>query len=307
MSRRFGGVGLMIQAPGIDLHVEPAQAWSVEGPLSERARLIVRRLLGQDDWPPLRIQIHHAAREHQGLGTGTQLALALARALAEQYGWENRTALELACRVGRGKRSALGIYGFAHGGLLVDGGKHNPEGIAPLVAQMPFPEDWRVVLILPPWEPGLHGQQELDAFSQLESHATNHTDALCRLILLGLLPTLAEKDFLGFSQSLQEFNQRSGEVFVPIQGGPYANSHVAELISSLRNLGVPGVGQSSWGPAIFALAADEAQAAWLAQQIPARHPIPPEAVFITSADNKGAQIWRSEPPIEKRKSKIANS
>src|SRR5204863_491492 len=44
-ARRFGGVGLMVEAPGLLLHARPAAAWSAEGPLADRALAFARRLL----------------------------------------------------------------------------------------------------------------------------------------------------------------------------------------------------------------------------------------------------------------------
>ncbi len=34
--RQFGGVGLMIEKPGLELVAEPASEWSFDGPLAER-------------------------------------------------------------------------------------------------------------------------------------------------------------------------------------------------------------------------------------------------------------------------------
>lgn len=40
--RRFGGVGLMVEKPGIDLTIEPASNWSAAGPLAERRSLSLK-------------------------------------------------------------------------------------------------------------------------------------------------------------------------------------------------------------------------------------------------------------------------
>jgi beta-RFAP synthase len=290
--RRFGGVGLMVNAPGVELSVEPAGAWSAEGPSAPRALAAVRELLARRPElaaRPHRVLVRRAAPEHRGLGTGTQLALAVARAVAEACGWAERSAAALAPLVDRGRRSALGVHGFDRGGLLVDGGKHDESGLAPLVARADVPAAWRIVLLLPPGPPGLHGQDERDAFARLAGNAAT-TDALCRLVLLGLLPALHEQCFDEFSESLHAYNRLAGEAFAPVQGGVYASRQVAELVAWLRGLGVRGAGQSSWGPAVFALAADEDQARWLAERARAAHGFAPHEVVITSANNTGAQV-----------------
>jgi predicted sugar kinase len=82
--RQFGGLGLMIDRPGIELTATSADTWSAEGPLAPRVldvcRLVLRHLeTDQLRVPPLRWKVVHAPAEHAGLGTGTQLSLAIAR------------------------------------------------------------------------------------------------------------------------------------------------------------------------------------------------------------------------------------
>ncbi len=104
-SRRFGGAGLMIQDPGIELTAQPADDWAAEGALAERALEYARhfaRTFPPDIIRPHRLVIERAAPEHAGLGTGTQLGLAVARALGTACGLPDPDALELGRRAGRG-------------------------------------------------------------------------------------------------------------------------------------------------------------------------------------------------------------
>src|SRR5262245_5520227 len=152
--RCFGGVGLMIEKPGLSVAVEAAASWSAEGPLAERALGFARRFAEASaaiptERPPCRLILESSPREHVGLGTGTQLGLAVARGLALAWKLPPEDASSLAKKVGRGARSALGVHGFEHGGLLVEAGKRSEDSIAPLVARLPFPEDWPIVLVVP--------------------------------------------------------------------------------------------------------------------------------------------------------------
>src|SRR5262249_52443856 len=131
---------------------------------------------------PRRLVVEAAQREHVGLGVGTQLGLAVARLLAESWG-KSFGIEELARRVGRGERSALGAHGFVHGGFLVDGGKAAETALAPLVARAEFPNHWRIVVVLPEAPAGLHGSTERAAFDRLCVKAP-FTNLLCRLVLL---------------------------------------------------------------------------------------------------------------------------
>src|SRR5262249_41658067 len=151
----------MVQKPGISLRLQPAPAWSAEGPLAERALAVARsvgEVLPAGTVLPHHIVIQHAAPEHMGLGTGTQLALAIAAALARSSGLTDIKVTDLALPIGRGNRSSVGIHGFLQGGFLVAGGKRDADSVAPLVARAEFPAQWRIVLVLAPWKPGLSGE-----------------------------------------------------------------------------------------------------------------------------------------------------
>ncbi len=300
--RLFGGAGLMVSRPGVCVRAAPAASWSAEGPLAERALAFARRAaegIRRDrpaaSGPPLRMHIEDAAPEHAGLGTGTQLGLAVARAVAAACG-VSAEAHDLARWSGRGLRSALGIHGFERGGLLVEAGKRSPEALAPLVARTDFPEEWRVVLIAPMGErtgaSGLHGADEREAFARLAAGPAGrgYTDILCRLILLGLLPAVAERDLDAFGEALFEFNRRAGEVFAPVQGGTYAGPEVADVVAFVQGQGVRGAGQSSWGPTVFAVVGDEERAEDLARRVRDHCRLGPAGVLITVANNRGAEV-----------------
>lgn len=291
-ARRYGGVGMMIDAPGIQLSASRADSWSAEGPLAERALAFARRIAASSPGltSPCQINVMSGAAEHMGLGTGTQLGLAVARALAAAAGRANQDVALLARRVGRGERSALGTHGFAHGGFLVEAGQGTADDLAPLVARAAFPEAWRILLVMPPWGLGLHGGREREAFAQLATPELAWTDALCRLVLLGMLPALIEQDFESFGAAVHEFNARVGEAFASVQGGAYADARIADVVHFIRSQGVPGVGQSSWGPAIFAFVADEERGDDLARRVLQEFNLQVGEVILTRARNRGAEV-----------------
>jgi len=313
-ARRFGGVGLMVEQPGLRLHLEPAKAWSAEGVLAERALTFAAQLAqglhhqaplsqlergvggeGKPDryFPPQRLVIDGCPGEHLGLGTGTQLGLAVARGLAEAWGLQMSVA-ELARRAGRGMRSALGVHGFEQGGFLVDAGKRGPEELAPLAVRMAFPAEWRVVLVLPAHERGLHGRQEQEAFRWLSDQASNlaATEALCRLVLLGMLPALAEADLDAFGEAVHDFNRRVGLAFAPVQHGPYASPTVAGIVEYIRSQGIRGAGQSSWGPAVFAVVGEEDRGRHLLESLQRRFGAEAFRLIMGPACNRGARVLR---------------
>jgi beta-RFAP synthase len=298
-SRQFGGVGLMVQDPGVQLTARPASAWSAEGPLAERALVFVERFCkavhveGACEPPqPHHFVLERMARDHVGLGTGTQLGLAVARALAESCGLAAAKAPDLARWVGRGFRSSLGVHGFFQGGFLVEAGKTRKDTLAPLVARFSFPESWSVVLVFLKGSKGLHGGQESQAFLALLGQRPPEawTDALCRLVLLGMLPALAERDLPAFGDALYEFNHKVGQAFRPVQGGTYAHPAGEQVVSFVRRQNILGVGQSSWGPTLFAVTADVDQGMKLADQLRLHFSLSPGEVLVTSAVNGGAKL-----------------
>ncbi len=279
-ARRFGGVGLMIEDPGLVLLAEPAGDWSASGPAAERA-LEFAKAFAHEQIKPMRFTVQQAPPEHAGFGTGTQLALAVARALAINSGRPEWKAESLAKKVGRGLRSAIGVYGFDRGGLIVEAGKLAGEPIAPLLVHHRLPEAWRVVLIQAGSEPSLHGGAERAAFDNLQSNP-ELTDTLSRLVLLGMLPALQAGDCRGFGEAVYDFNARVGEAFAPIQGGRYCSERVAEVIRFVRSMGMSGVGQSSWGPTVFAIVEDDSRAASVNNAIQKRF-------------GPGFRTWRTRP------------
>jgi beta-RFAP synthase len=294
-ARQFGGVGLMVQAPGVCLLAQPAATWSAEGPLAHRALAYARQVaatLPPGAARPQHLVIVHSAPEHAGLGTGTQLGLAVARAVAAASGFGELSTVALAQRVDRGARSALGIHGFAQGGFLVDGGKTASTTVAPLVARLEFPDPWRILVLLLPGEIGRHGEAERQAFQRLHEQGTplGLTETLCRLVLLGLLPALVERDLSTFGEALYELNVRVGEAFAPIQGGAYASPRIAEVVAFLRREGVRGAGQSSWGPTVFALVCDEEFGHRLARRVRDVFALGAAEVVVTAACNLGATV-----------------
>jgi beta-RFAP synthase len=296
-ARRFGGAGLMIEAPALRLRVESAPDWCADGPLADRALAFARRVaatLPAGTPGPHRVVVEAAPPEHCGFGTGTQLGLAVARALAIAAGLSHLSAPDLALRVGRGLRSALGVHGFAAGGFLVEAGKRSDERVSPLVVRLPFPSAWRVVIALPPGEPGLHGAREREAFATLRGRPSlaDTTAVLCRLLLLGMLPALVEEDIDAFGEALHDFNARVGEAFAPVQGGAYGGRRVAEVVASVRRHGVRGVGQSSWGPAVFAVLADQDAGDDLARRL-RRDLAAPTEIVVTQGWNHGAEVGTS--------------
>ena len=255
MGRRFGGVGAPAPGVSVRVSVSPASAVVAEGNESERAADFARRFLAYHDIRGgARIVVERSIPAHAGLGSGTQLGLSIAKALAELY----RVAaspVELARAVGRAKRSAVGTWTFADGGFVVEGGRRlgHDDDVGPLLARQPLPSSWRCVLAVPDAPPGVSGAMEARAFAELPVPDERDVERVSHLVLMGMLPSVIDGDLETFGAALSEVQEINGRWFSHAQGGMFAPGPSAEIIRLMRDRGAPGVGQSSWGPSVYAI------------------------------------------------------
>jgi beta-RFAP synthase len=240
---------------------------------------------------PQRIEISIAAGEHVGLGTGTQLSLALAQGLLVAEGRPPASIAELARLTGRGKRSGVGLHGFALGGLIHDGGRGPSDESPQLANRLPFPEEWRFLLVVPTDEQGLAGEREGQVFAQLARSKPQLAERLAALLANDLLPTVKAKRFDAFAAALFDYNRLAGEFYREAQGGAYSSPWITEQIEKLRALGVVAVGQSSWGPTLFAACGSEGEAEELANRLRRDPAFAGRELIVTAARNEGA-AWK---------------
>jgi beta-ribofuranosylaminobenzene 5'-phosphate synthase len=268
LGRWFGGVGAAAPGPTLLLSASPAARLDVTGEDADRAAEFARLFLTHHRVPGgASICVQRALPRHSGLGSGTQLALAVARALAGLYGLDT-DAPALATATGRARRSAIGTWTFAGGGLVLEGGRHREaHGIAPLLARLPFPLSWRCVVAVPAGPPGISGAEEASAFSQLPVPPEREVEKIAHLVLMALLPSLADADLLRFGSALTAIQQITGGWFDSVQGGTFTPGASANLIQAMTEWGVPGVGQSSWGPAVYGIVEGSDASARLAARI----------------------------------------
>jgi len=293
LGRRFGGIGAAVPSPSLLLEAAPAATLSVDGPPGDAARAeeFARRFLAHHDLGGARLCLHRTIPAHTGLGSGTQLALAVARALAELHGLPTEVT-GLARAVDRGLRSAVGTWAFAHGGFVLEGGRRPGGGdVAPLLAHLPMPPAWRCVIVVPQGKPGLTGEEEAAAFARLPAPDAHAVERVAHLVLMQLLPALAEADLAQFGAALTNVQEITGGWFAEAQGGVFAPGASAALVQALKEWGACGVGQSSWGPAVYGIVPDAPAASALAAR--ARHAIGDSGVVYEGGFSAtGARVTR---------------
>jgi beta-RFAP synthase len=291
--RWFGGIGASVARPTLLVSAARGDTLVAQGEDADRARQFARLFFAHHSLRGgAHIQVHRTLPSHVGLGSGTQLALAVARALAELYGVDS-DARALALAVGRGRRSAIGTWTFDDGGLVVEGGRRADSGeCGPLIARVPIPSTWRCVVAIPEGSPGISGAGEAEAFARLPAPPEPEVERVAHIVLMSLLPSLADADLAGFGRALSEVQEITGRWFAPVQGGTFASGASANLVRRLREWGASGVGQSSWGPAVYGIVEGNDAARVLADR--AVDAMGASAtVFAGPFRSDGARVWRS--------------
>jgi beta-RFAP synthase len=292
--RRFGGMGLAIESPRAVLRFEPAPALVVEGPDADRVEILAARCLDRLEVPAgAHIRVVESVPAHVGLGSGSQLSLAVAAGLARLHGVDLPVG-ELCSLMGRARRSGVGFHLFERGGFVVEGGHpeaaHHAFRTPPLLFRHEFPEAWRVLLAIPEASRKVSGEAEEEAFRRLAPPPAPEVDGIARLVLMRLLPALVERDLAAFGAALAAVQERVGACFATIQEGPFHPAG-ARLARRLKDAGALGVGQSSWGPAVYAIAGNDAEERRLLALM--RDTDPAAAVLATRGWNTGAALTAS--------------
>jgi beta-RFAP synthase len=307
--RLYGSIGLAVSQPQLVLRAEKADGLTAAGLETRRTTIYARRFFRHYGLPEAAyINVKSGIPPHVGLGSGTQLALAVGTALAKLSGLQLKTQ-EIAVAVGRGVHSGIGISTFRYGGFVLDGGHRieqnvNPDhadtgirwqveknSVPPLLFRRAMPKDWIFVTVIPATDQGFSGETESIAFQKLPQAPASLVEKISRVLLIKMLPALVEKDILNFGQALTSIQYMVGDCFASAQGGRFANPISEKVVDFLLSKGAAGIGQSSWGPTIYGLVKGKETARRLAKDV-ARflESLGGGSTFCVQSHNRGAQI-----------------
>ena len=258
LGRKFGSIGLAVSAIETSLTASYSDDIDIKGIFSKRADTYAEQILshfGIDGG--VKLSISSLIPEHAGLGSGTQLSLAIACAISRLYNLTDYNPRNFASILHRGARSGIGIGTFMQGGFVIDGGRAKNTDIPPVITRLPFPEHWRVVLIFDDELQGINGSKERAVFNLLPKMKKDISGTLCRLALMQILPAIMEKNCDDFGKGITEIQNIVGDYFSQAQGGRYTSPFLKSILDRLNSEGASGIGQSSWGPTGFAIFANE--------------------------------------------------
>lgn len=259
LGRIDGGVGLTLDFPSVKINAREDAQLAVSGntAFENRIRRAASAIMAQHDVGGVAIEVVDEFPAHVGLGSGTQVALAVGTAISELYDLR-LTPTAIARLTGRGGTSGIGVAAYDRGGFIIDGGhkgktaflpssasgKYDP---APMIVRHDFP-DWAIVLAIP----NLHGasdRREVDIFKQKCPLPLTEIQELCHVILMEMLPAVVERDIESFGRSIDRV-QMLGFKRRELELQPFC----AHLVQFMRDNGALGAGMSSFGPAVYGIA-----------------------------------------------------
>ena len=294
VGRRYGSLGLALQGPCTRVRLKAASGVAAQGPDAHRAARYAHEMVERFDLPEgVRIDVEEAIPPHSGLGSGTQMALAVGTGMAKLFDLDVSTA-EVAAMLDRGARSGLGIGLFDQGGFVVDGGSAGDGAPPPVIARLAFPADWRLLLVFDRSRQGTHGEAEIEKFAALLQFPEADAAELCRLVLMCALPGVVVADLDALGDAVSRIQARVGDHFADVQGGRFASPQVSRVLEWLASRGLKAVGQSSWGPTGFAVCPSEAVARGLMAEAETRFGREFGLDFaVTRGRNCGARVERT--------------
>ena len=306
IGRVDGSLGLSIQHPGVAFEFRPHDRTVIRGGDPSEQELMRAELAASSEIlqvePSIEITIRQMIPPHQGLGSGTQIRLAVLSALNHRFAL-NYSPPKLGAMSTRGGTSGIGINAFQSGGLLLDGGHSvgvqkrsfapsrfaTKAGQPPLLMRADFPATWGIVLFIPSRHQGLSGQDELDFMLANTPIPLDEVRAVSHTILMRLLPALRELDLETFGSSVNAIQD------VGWKRRHWARPDMAPLQSVKSafeaSAGVHGSGLSSTGATIFGFfdatqSSDDEVAAELRRKLTRSTDIPGR-VLCTRANNSG--------------------
>jgi len=257
--RLYGSLGVALDEPRVVVEAEPAERVRCD---HERARDHAARACEVLDVAGAAVTVREELPPHVGLGSGTQLALAVLEAVARTHG-RDAAVRDLAPELGRGGRSGVGVAAFESGGFVLDAGHPTglfttaapPRGawtVPPVAARHEVPDDWRFLLVVPDAEPGkAGGEEDASMRSAVEAADPGLADRISGVVTRRVLPALASGDVAAFGAAVAEVGRLNGAWYADEQGGVY-RPPVGCIVDALDGSpAVSGAGQSSWGPAVY--------------------------------------------------------
>jgi beta-ribofuranosylaminobenzene 5'-phosphate synthase len=302
LGRIDGSVGVALENPGFRIRLRKGSCdLRIEGDntrsFADRIADIINRMRVRFEIGGVEVLLEETIPSHCGLGSGTQLSLAIAHGIAELYDVE-LSRDEAPSLVGRGGTSGIGVAAFYEGGFILDGGHRFPDQKSsylpssasrgtpppPVILRRDFPQEWRFLIVIPPGK-RVSGDEEVRLFTTLCPVPLCEVERVSHIILMEMFPALAEMDLERFGDSIDRI-QKAGWKRIEVER---QDEVVRETMRFLKKEGALGVGLSSWGPALYAVSYDPETLLEKTERF--LRTLPGEGIcFLAGPNNRGAFI-----------------
>ncbi|MBY9007446.1 MAG: hypothetical protein KGD63_11880 [Candidatus Lokiarchaeota archaeon] len=281
-----GGIGLMLNQPNVVFEASnSAKEFKIEAHkyyresieiINEKASKIFKKYnINNKNFHFNLIKYYPS---HVGLGSKTQLSLAIANSIAKLKNLEINHR-ELTKIVERGGTSGIGWKGFLTGGFILDAGHEfgigkEKENFLPSSAsksadpaltllRYDIPENWRFVLTIPNIKKGAYGDEEVSIFKKYTPIPKEEVNEVSHQILMKIIPGLLKNDLDCFGEGLKSI-QSIGFKKIEIK---LQNKVVKDLLNFIDNYGAKAYGMSSFGPSVVGIVDSDFQAKKMLQAI----------------------------------------
>lgn len=304
-----GGIGLMLDKPNVVFEASnSASEFQIEcnhyyresiDVINEKASKVFKMFNISNKNFHFNLEKYYPS--HVGLGSKTQLSLAIATAITLLKNKEI-TVCNLTKLVERGGTSGIGWRGFEKGGFVLDAGHEfgmgkeketflpssasNSADPALTILRYPIPEHWRFVIIIPNVKKGAYGDEEVSIFQKYAPIPREEVNEVSHQILMKILPGIIKQNLTCFGEGLKRI-QKIGFKKIEIS---LQHEIVKNLLSFLENYGVKGYAMSSFGPSVIGITESDSEAEELRNAVKKFLKPDNEHVYISRPNNTGAKI-----------------
>ncbi len=238
----YGGMGVCINKYPTVVRISPSTQFKSNLEKSHNNRIL--RFLKQYEYSTkVKIESISSPEKHIGLGSGSQLILAIEECIMKYYmtpSWPNI--------FGRKYRSGIGYNTYQYGGFILDSPKSIKKQSMPIF-KFSFPKNWKIILLFDHTIKGLSGYQEKSFF--LNNKDVKIREKLSDIILNNIVPSIIYNDFDIFSSALSKFQKITSSLYLTHQKSLYVSNDIEKVINKISNNFKIGAGQSSWGPTSY--------------------------------------------------------
>lgn len=305
-----GGIGLMLDRPNVIFEASNnAKEFKIEAHKYYRESIEVINEIASNVFKSFEISnknFHFNLKRyypsHVGLGSKTQLSLAIATAITKLKQFNNIDVKNLTKLVERGGTSGVGWRGFETGGFILDAGHDfgigkEKETYLPssavksadpalTILRYPIPENWRFVLVIPNVKNGAYGDDEVRIFQNHAPISKEEVNEVSHQILMKILPGIVKNDLTCFGEGLKRI-QSIGFKKVEIE---LQHDIVKDVLTFFEDYGVKAYGMSSFGPSVVGILESEEEANKLLKNVQIRLNGVGGHIYICKPNNCGAKF-----------------